>query len=130
MIKEGFTLEDLAYTASWVIKRYPDTGSFERISHFIDQALKEKVMEEKTQEVEHRLRVETEQRQAEEQRIGQEQEKIKRIRATLPSKELEQITQEALKILQEENSNITFGREILLRLKVDELLMARYFSQI
>ena len=87
-------------------------------------------MEEKTQEVEHRLQAETEQRQAEEQRIGQEQEKIKRIRAALPSEELEEITQEALKILQEEHSNITFGREILLRLKVDELLMARYFSQI
>jgi hypothetical protein len=129
LIEEGFTLDDLAYATLWVIKKYPDTGSFERISHFIDQALKEKVAEKKSQEVEHHLQAEAKQRQDEEQRIEQERKKIEEIKASLPKVILEEVREEAIKLLQEEKANLGLGREILIRLKMDELLMVRYFSQ-
>jgi hypothetical protein len=129
LIQEGFTLDDLAYTTSWVIKKYPDTGSFERISHFIDQALKEKAAEEKSQEVKQHFQAEAEQRQIEEQRIEQERKKLEEIRASLPREMLEEVKQEAIKLLQEEKANLGLGREILIRLKINELLTTRYSPQ-
>jgi hypothetical protein len=104
-------------------------GSFERISHFIDQALKEKVAEETVQEVERHLQVETEHRQMKEQRIEQERKKLEEIKASLPLEKLEEIRQEAFKLLQEEKANLGLGRDILIRLKMNELLTTRYFSQ-
>jgi hypothetical protein len=129
LLEEGFTLDDLAYTTLWVIKKYPNTGSFERISHFIDQALKEKVVEEKSQEVEQHLQTEAKQRQAEEQQIEQERKKIEKITASLPREVLEEVRQEAIKLLQEEKANLGLGREILIRLKMNELLTTRYSPQ-
>jgi hypothetical protein len=129
LIQEGFTLDDLAYTTSWVIKKYPDTGSFERISYFIDQALKEKVVEKKSQEAKQHLQTEIKQRQAEEQRVEQERKKIEEIKASLPTNVLDEVRQEAIKLLQEEKANLGLGREILIRLKMNDLLMTRYSSQ-
>jgi hypothetical protein len=129
LIEEGFTLDDLAYATVWVIKKYPDTGSFERVAHFIDQALKEKVAEEKSQEVEQHLQIEAKQRQAEEQQIEQERKKIEEIKASLPREVLEEVRQEAIKLLQEEKANLGLGREILIRLKMNELLTTQYFPQ-
>jgi hypothetical protein len=129
LIEEGFTLDDLAYATLWVIKKYPNTGSFERVAHFIDQALKEKVAEEKSEEVEHHLQTEAKQRQAEEQQIEQERKKIEEIKASLPREVLEEVRQEAIKLLQEEKANLGLGREILIRLKMNELLTTRYSPQ-
>jgi hypothetical protein len=126
LIKEGFTLEDLTYAASWVIEKYPDTGSFERVSHFIDQALKQRNAEERAQEVERHLQAEAKQRQAEEQQIERERKKIEEIKASLPEEKLEELRRDASRLLQEEKVNVAVGREILLRLKVDELITARY----
>ena len=129
LLEEGFTLDDLAYTTLWVIKKYPDTGSFERICHFIDQALKEKITEENSQRVEQHLQAEAEQRQAEEQRIERERQRIDEIRSSLPAEKLEEVREEALKLLQEEKVNLGLGREILIRLKMNELLTIRHSSQ-
>jgi hypothetical protein len=91
--------------------------------------LKEKVAEENSQEVQHHLQAEAKQRQAEEQRIERERERIEEIKASLPREVLEEVRQEAIKLLQEEKANLGLGREILIRLKMNELLTTRYSSQ-
>jgi hypothetical protein len=91
--------------------------------------LKEKVAEEKSQEVEQHLQTEGKQRQAEEQRIEQERKKLEEIRASLSKEVLEEVKQEAIELLQEEKVNLGLGREILIRLKMNELLTTRYSSQ-
>src|SRR4030095_13357739 len=42
LLGEGFTLQDLEYTITWVTQKHPDTGAFDRIPFFIDQALKDR----------------------------------------------------------------------------------------
>jgi hypothetical protein len=91
--------------------------------------LKEKIAEEKSQEVEDHRQTEAKQRQAEEQHIEQERKKIEEIKASLPREVLEEVRQEAIKLLQEEKANLGLGREILIRLKMNELLTTQYFPQ-
>lgn len=129
LIQEGFSLEDLDYAILWVVRTYPDTGSFDRIPHFIDQALKDREEEKKALEAQRRLRVEEEQRKAEERRIERERKRIEEVKASLPLEELEELRQEALELLEREKVNLELGRETLLRLKVDELVTAKYLSQ-
>jgi len=129
LIREGFSLEDLDYTISWVVQTYPDTGSFDRIPHFIDQALKDREKEREALEVQHRLKVEEERRRAEEQQIERERKRIEEVKASLPPEKLEELRQEALELLEREKVNLELGRETLLRLKVDELITAKYLSQ-
>src|ERR671930_550484 len=42
LLLEGFTVEEVDYTITWLIQHYPATGSFSRLSHFIDQAIKDR----------------------------------------------------------------------------------------
>jgi hypothetical protein len=42
LLKEGFTVEEVDYAISWIVKQHPTTGAFSRLMHFIDQALKER----------------------------------------------------------------------------------------
>jgi hypothetical protein len=91
--------------------------------------LKEKVAEEQSQEAEQHLQTKAKQRQAEEQQIEQEWKKIEEIKASLPTEVLEDIKREAIKLLQEEKANLGLGREILIRLKMNELQTTRYFPQ-
>jgi hypothetical protein len=91
--------------------------------------LKEKVVEEKSREVEQHLQAEAKQRQAEEQQIERERKKIEEIKASLPSQVLEEVRHEAIKLLQKEKANLGLGREILIRLKMNELLTTWYSPQ-
>lgn len=129
LIQEGFSLEDLDYAILWVVRTYPDTGSFDRIPHFIDQALKDREEEKKALEAQRRLKVEEERRRAEEQQIEQERKRIEEVKASLPSEKLEELRQEALELLEREKVNVELGRETLLRLKMDELVTAKYLAR-
>ena len=44
LLQEGFTIDEVDYAISWLVTHHPTTGSFSRLAHFIDQALKERAM--------------------------------------------------------------------------------------
>ncbi len=126
LFKEGFSIEEVDYAITWVVNRHPTTGSFSRVAHFIDQALKEREIEQRALEIERRRQAEEERRRAEQRQIAEEQRKLAEARASLSAEELEALRHEALKILREEKANLEFGQEALIRLKVEELIRERY----
>src|SRR5919197_5463238 len=48
LLQEGFTVEEIDYTITWLITHHPTTGAFSRLPHFIDQALKARDLQRQT----------------------------------------------------------------------------------
>jgi Arc/MetJ-type ribon-helix-helix transcriptional regulator len=82
---EGFTVEEVDYAITWLIQHHPTTGSFARLSHFIDQAIKEWQAERHTQEINTEQSRAAEQQRAEHQRLEEERHQIEEAKALLPS---------------------------------------------
>jgi hypothetical protein len=126
LLRDGFALEQIDYAMNWLISRHPTTGSFSRVVHFIDQALKAREEEEKALESQRRAAAKAEQRKKEEQETEEEGRQIEQIRASLPSEILNALQQEAGRILEQEQGPIRFGLDTLIQLKVNELIRRRY----
>jgi hypothetical protein len=129
LLQEGFTLEDLDYTVSWVTRNYPDTGSFGRIPFFIDQALKDRNVKQRAIELEHRRQAQEKQQRLEQRQLEEKRQRIKAVKASLSPDELARLQQEASRLIEEEHGPVTLGQKILIRLKMDELIRTRYLGE-
>jgi hypothetical protein len=129
LLQEGFTLEDLDYTVSWVTRTYPDTGSFDRIPFFIDQALKDRNVKQRAIELEHRRQAQEKQQRLEQRQLEEKRQRIKAVKASLSPDELARLQQEASRLIEEEQGPVTLGQKILIRLKMDELIRTRYLGE-
>jgi len=129
LLKEDFSVEEIDYAITWLVNRHPTTGSFSRVAHFIDQALKEREAEQRVLEIERRQRGEEEQQRAEQRRIEEEHRRIAEVKSSLSPNQLQTLREEALRILQEEKANFKFGKDALIQLKVGELIQERYLTQ-
>jgi hypothetical protein len=128
LLLEGFTVEEVDYAITWLIQHHPTTGSFARLSHFIDQAIKEWQAEQRTQEVDAEQSRAAEQQRAEHQRIEEERHQIEEAKALLPQEALEGLYQEARHLIEEESPGLKFGKELMIRVKLNELVKLRYLS--
>ena len=126
LFDEGFTLQDLDYTITWVAQKHPDTGAFDRIPFFIDQALKDRDSRQKVVVIEQQLQTEITQRKAQEQHIREENQQIEEIQASLSTETLEALRQDATKRVAQEYGKVEFGEQTLIRLKMEELIRERY----
>ena len=126
LLGEGFTLQDLDYTITWVTQKHPDTGAFDRISFFIDQAVKERESRQQVAVMEHQLHTEMTQRNAQEHRTREENQQIEEVQASLPPETLEALRQEATTLVGQEYGKVEFGEQTLIRLKMEELIRERY----
>ena len=126
LFDEGFTLQDLDYTITWVTQKYPDTGAFDRIPFFIDQALKDRDSKEQIPVMEQQLQTEITQRRAQEQRTREENQQIEEVQASLSSETLEALRQEATQLVAQEYGKVEFGEQTLIRLKMEEMIRERY----
>ncbi len=132
LLQEGFTIDEVDYAISWLVTHHPTTGSFSRLAHFIDQALKERAMPP-SRSAPHQppMAQEEEDREAK-QRLAEEEQQRKRIeeaKAALSSECLAHLYEEAQRLIRQENPNIRFGENILIQLKLDELIWDRYPSK-
>jgi hypothetical protein len=125
---EGFTVEEVDYAITWLIQHHPTTGSFARLSHFIDQAIKEWQAEQRTQEVDAEQSRAAEQQRAEHQRMEEERHQIEEAKALLPPDILEGLSQEARRLIEEESPGLKFGKELMIQIKLNELVKLRYLS--
>jgi hypothetical protein len=126
LLDEGFTLQDLDYTITWVIQKHPDTGAFDRIPFFIDQALKDRENRQQLLVLEQRRQTEITQRKAQEHHTREENQQIEEVQASLPPETLEALRQEATKLVAQEYGKVEFGEQTLIRLKMEELIRERY----
>jgi hypothetical protein len=126
LLDEGFTLHDLDYTITWVTQKHPDTGSFDRIPFFIDQALKDREMRQQMTATEQQRQAKMTQRKVQEQRTKEEDQQLEDIRASLSAETLEGLRQEATQLIAQEYGKVQFGEQTLIRLKIEELMRERY----
>jgi hypothetical protein len=126
LLLEGFTVEEVDYAITWLIHHHPTTGSFSRLSHFIDQAIKEWQAEQQIREV-HQEEVRTiEHQRAEQQRMDEERHQIEEAKALLSPETLEGLFQEAAHLIEQENPGLKFGKDLMIRIKLNELVKLRY----
>jgi hypothetical protein len=132
LLQEGFTVEEIDYTISWLITHHPTTGSFSRLPHFIDQALKARDLQHRTPPYyapDARESKEDQRRQQQERDEAQQQERIEAAKASLSPSALAALREEAEQCVDQEHPTIKFGRDTLVRLKLEDLLIKQYLSQ-
>jgi Helix-turn-helix domain len=128
LLLEGFTVEEVDYAITWLIQQHPATGSFSRLSHFIDQAIKDRQTGQRARELEQQQDREAERQWAERQRLGEERQQIEEVKASLPQGTLEELYQEAARLVEQESPNLKFGKDLIIRIKLNELVKLRYLS--
>jgi hypothetical protein len=132
LLQEGFTVEEIDYTVSWLISHHPTTGSFARLPHFIDQALKARDLRHRTPQYYApgtRESKDDQRQQQQERDEAQQQERIEAAKASLSPSALAALREEAEGCVDQEHPNIKFGRDTLVRLKLEDLLIKQYLSQ-
>jgi hypothetical protein len=128
LLLEGFTVEEVDYAIAWLIQHHPTTGSFARLSHFIDQAIKKWQAEQRRQELDEEQSRMAEQQHAEHQRMEEERHQIEEAKALLPPEILERLYQEARRLIDEESPSLKFGKELMIQVKLNELVKLQYLS--
>jgi hypothetical protein len=126
LLLEGFTVEEVDRAITWLIRHHPTTGSFSRLSHFIDQAIKEWQAEQHAREVDDEQARAAEQQCAEHQRMEEERQQIEDAKALLPAETLEELYQEAKHLIEHESPSLKFGKDLMIRVKLNELVKQRY----
>ena len=126
LLDEGFTLQDLDDTITWMTQRHPDTGSFDRIPFFIDQALKDREIRQQMTAMEQQRQAKITQRKVQEQRTKEEDQQLEDLQTSLPAETLEGLRQEATQLIAQEYGKVQFGEQTLIRLKMEELIRERY----
>jgi len=132
LLQEGFTVEEIDYAISWLITHHPTTGSFSRLPHFIDQALKARELQSRTplHDTPGTREIKDDQLQRQQERDeAQQQERIEAVIASLPPGALAALREEAERSVDQEHPHIKFGRDTLVRLKIEELIINQYLSQ-
>ena len=132
LLHEGFTVEEIDYAISWLITHHPTTGSFSRLPHFIDQALKARDLQSRTPQdyAPDTREIKNDQlRRQQERDEAQQQERIEAVKASLSQGALAALHEEAERCVDQEHPHIKFGRDTLVRLKLEELIINLYLSQ-
>jgi hypothetical protein len=128
LLLEGFAVEEVDYAIAWLIQQHPATGSFSRLSHFIDQAIKDRQTEQRTRELEQQQDREAERQRVERQRLEEERQQIEEAKASLARGTLEELYQEAARLVEQESPNLKLGKDLVIRMKLNELVKLRYLS--
>lgn len=126
LLVEGFTAEEVDYAITWLIQHHPTTGSFSRLSHFIDQAIKEWEAEQHARQVNQDQARVVEDQHAEQQRMEEERQQIEEVKASLPPETLNGLYQEAKHLIEQESPTLKFGKDLMTRVKLNELVKLRY----
>ena len=128
LLQEGFAVDEVDYAISWLITHHPTTGSFARLPHFIDQALKERTTPQSVSTQRHPLTVDEEKDREQRRQLEEEQQQIEEVKTSLAPELFAALREEARRLIKQENPNIRFGENILIQLKIDELVKHRYLS--
>jgi hypothetical protein len=126
LLRDGYTIDEIAYAIDWTIASISGLHSIGILPEVMGQALaaRERLLADSgaqpnrqaVEESSARAQAETEQRQ------------IEAMKATFPPERLEALHEDARALVAREHPNLKFGQDILIRLKVDELIKAQYLA--
>jgi hypothetical protein len=126
LLRDGYTIDEIAYAIDWTIASISGLHSIGILPEVMGQALaaRERLLADSgaqpnrqaVEESSARAQAEAEQRQIEE------------MKATFPPERLEALHEDARALVAQEHPNLKFGQDILIRLKVDELVKAQYLA--
>jgi hypothetical protein len=126
LLRDGYTIDEIAYAIDWTVASISGLHSIGILPEIMGQALaaRERLLADSgiqpsrqaIEESSARAQAEAEQRQ------------IEALKATLPPERLEALREDARALVAQEHPNLKFGQDILIRLKVDELIKAHYLA--
>jgi hypothetical protein len=128
LFEDGFTPEEIDYAIDWLIEHHPETGAFSRVQHFIDQAIKAKQAQQQAVADEDRRRAEVKQQAQIEAQQAAEREQIAALFNSLSVSARKELEQRAAQLVQDEHGQVQHGREILIRLKIEELTRDQHLA--
>jgi hypothetical protein len=128
LLLEGFAVEEVDYAITWLVRQHPTTGSFSRLAHFIDQAIKERETEQRVREIEQRQVRDGERQRAERQHMQEERQRIEEAKASLPRETLEELYREATQLVEQESPTLKLGKDLMIQLRLNELVKLQYLS--
>jgi len=126
LLKQGFSEKQILDAIEWILQNHPETGSFSRVQHFIDQALKASLQNTQKIKKEQERRIEEERKTSEERKAIEEGRKIDEIKTSLTQPELDLLTHEARQLVEKEQGNVRFGKETLVQLRIRQLIRERF----
>jgi hypothetical protein len=126
LLRDGYTIDEIAYAIDWTMASISGLHSIGILPEVMGQALaaRERLLADSgarpsrqaVEESSARAQAEAEQRQ------------IEALKVTLPQERLNALHDEARALVVQEHPNLKFGQDILIRLKVDELVKAQYLA--
>jgi hypothetical protein len=126
LLRDGYTIDEIAYAIDWTMASISGLHSIGILSEVMGQALaaRERLLADSGAQQNRQVIGESSARaQAE-----AEQRQIEEIKVTLPLERLEALHEDARTVVAQEHPNLKFGQDILIRLKVDELIKAQYLA--
>jgi hypothetical protein len=123
LLAEGFCPEDLAFAVEWAIAHIPKVKSFGLIPYIMHQALKARDDVQHAEEAQREAEVRVDEQLRRERDERERRRRLAEIRAALSADTLETLRSRAEEALANDGVARThLGYEVLVKLKVDELL--------
>jgi len=126
LLRDGYTIDEIAYAIDWTMASISGLHSIGILPEVMGQALaaRERLLADSGAQL-NRQAVEESSARA---HAEAEQRQIEAMKATLPPERLEALHEDARVLVAQEHPNLKFGQDILIRLKVDELVKAQYLA--
>jgi hypothetical protein len=126
LLRDGYTIDEIAYAIDWTIASISGLHSIGILPEVMGQALaaRERLLADSGAQP-NRQAVEESSARAQ---AEAEQRQIEAMKATFPPERLEALHEDARALVAQEHPNLKFGQDILIRLKVDELVKAQYLA--
>jgi hypothetical protein len=124
LLWDGYTIDEIAYAIDWTMASISGLHSIGILPEVMGQALaaRERLLVDSGAQPHKRVIEESSARAHAEA----EQRQIDEIKVTLPPERLNTLHAEARAVVTQEFPNLKFGQDILIRLKIDELIKAQY----
>jgi hypothetical protein len=126
LLRDGYSMNEIAYAIDWTMASISGLHSIGILPEVMGQALaaREQLLAD-TGAQPNRQAIEESSARA---HMEAEQRQIEALKATLPPDRLEALHEDARASVAQEHPNLKFGQDILIRLKVDELIKTQYLA--
>jgi hypothetical protein len=130
LLAEGFRPEDLTFAVEWAIAHIPKVKSFGLIPYIMHQALKARDDAQHAEEAQQEAEARVDEQLRRERDMHDRKRRLADVRTALSDTVIEALRQRAEEALAVEGvERMRLGYDVLVKLKLDELLEREYLSE-